>query len=79
MNNKNKQYLEKLYKIGKSMGDIRDYVDRLRYGDKEQYSTNEYIDAEKYEFEFIGYTGHNKEIQIDILDEHELDKILDVG
>lgn len=68
MRNKNKQYLEKLYKIGKSMGDIRDYVDRLRYGDREQYSTNEYIDAEKYEFEFLElHTQGSSDVHIDII------------
>ena len=77
MKNKNKQYLEKLYKIGKSMGDIREYVERIQYGDKEQYSNNEYIDAEKYEFEFLElHTQPKSDVHLEILTEEELDKLI---
>ena len=79
MKNKNKQYLEKLYKFGKSMGEIREHVDRLMYGDREQYSNNDYIDAKKYEFEFIELNTHYKNYKhADRLTEDNLDSLINL-
>ena len=52
----------------------------MYYGDIDNYHTCDYIDSKKYEFEFIGHhTDHNKEIQLEILNEHELDNLVNVS
>lgn len=77
MKNIKRHFLVKMEGIGKKTRDIRKKIHNMYYGDINNYSMCEYVDSKKYEFEFIGHNAdYNKEIQLKILNEHELDNLV---